>query len=64
MSDQHPTRFVCINVAATLTGMSEDAIRARIKRSQWLEGRQYIRRGKRVFIDLRGYEKWVMQGAV
>ncbi len=63
MSEAHATRFVCINVAAALIGLTEKAIRNRIQRAQWIEGRQYVRRGGRIFVDMKGYEKWVMQGA-
>jgi hypothetical protein len=59
-----PARFVTIELAATVTGLSPGAIRTKIARSVWLEGRQYIKREGRVFIDLRGVEKWVESGQV
>ena len=57
-----PARYVTIELAATITGFSAPAIRARIARGIWLEDRQYVRREGRVLIDLRGYEKWAETG--
>lgn len=54
-----PSRFVTIELAAVVTGLSAGAIRTKIARAVWVEGRQYVRREGRVFIDLRGYERWV-----
>lgn len=58
-----PARFVTIELAAVVTGLSPGAIRTKIARAVWIEGREYVRREGRVFIDLRGYERWVAQGA-
>lgn len=57
-----PSRFVTIELAETITGLSASAIRTKISKGYWLEGRQYVRRDGRVFIDMRGYEQWVEQG--
>lgn len=57
-----PSRFVTIELAETVTGLTASAIRTKIGKGFWLEGRQYVRRDGRVFIDLRGYERWVEQG--
>lgn len=54
----HP-RHVTIEWAAALIGLTPPAIRAKIARGDWVEGRQYHRRDGRVFIDLKGYERWV-----
>lgn len=53
-------RFVTVELAATITGLSAGAIRKRIERGQWLEGREW-RRGPddRIWIDTRGIEAWV-----
>jgi hypothetical protein len=58
-----PARFVTIELAAVVTGLSPGAIRTKIARSIWLEDRQYVRRDGRVLIDLKGYEKWAESGA-
>jgi hypothetical protein len=52
-------RHVTIPKAATETGYSEDAIRSKIKRGEWLEGVVWIKAPDgRILIDLEGYEKW------
>lgn len=55
-----PVRFVTIDLAATLTGLTAKAIRRKIERGFWLEGRQYKRQDGGVYVDLRAYEAWVM----
>ena len=55
-------RFVTIDLAASLTGYTAKAIRAKIDKGEWLEDRQYVRRDGRVLIDLRGYEQWAETG--
>lgn len=54
-----PSRFVTIDLAEALTGVTASAIRTKITRGVWIEGRQYVKRGGRVYIDLKGYERWV-----
>lgn len=51
-------RFVTIELAATITGFTPGAIRTKIAKSVWLEGRQWVKRDGRVLIDMRGYEAW------
>lgn len=57
-----PARFVTIDLASLMTGLSAGAIRTKIARGIWLEDRQYVRREGRVFIDIEGYEKWAESG--
>ena len=57
-----PARFVTIELAETLTGYSQAAIRTKIARGVWIEGREWIKRDGRVHIDMRGYERWVEAG--
>ena len=57
-----PSRFVTIELASAITGLSPGAIRTKIGKGIWIEGRQFIRREGRVFVDLRGYERWVEKG--
>jgi hypothetical protein len=54
-----PSRFVTIPVASVITGLTEKAINRKIEKGEWAEGLQYRRREGRIFIDIRGYEKWV-----
>ena len=53
-----PSRYITIALAAAITGFSPGAIRTKIARGVWIEGREY-----HVMIDLRGYEKWVGRAA-
>lgn len=57
-----PSRFVTIELAATMTGLSPGAIRTKISKAIWQEGRQFMRRDGRIFVDLKGYERWVESG--
>jgi hypothetical protein len=56
-----PARFVTIPLAASVTGLTQKAIRLKIDRGVWADGLQY-RRGPdgRIYIDLKGYESWVI----
>lgn len=58
-----PSRFVTVKVAAVVTGLTEKAIRAKIHSGTWVEGREYRRCQGAVFVDLKGYESWVLQAA-
>lgn len=55
-------RFVTIALAETLTGFTKSAIRTKIARGVWLEGRQWVKRDGTVLVDLRGYEQWAEAG--
>jgi hypothetical protein len=55
-------RFVTIELAAILTGLSEGAIRMKKAKGVWLEGRQWVLRDGRVLIDMEGYERWAETG--
>lgn len=59
-----PARYVRIPLAATVTGLSVKAIEKKIDDGVWLEGREYKRKGREIYIDLKGYEKWVEQELV
>lgn len=59
-----PSRFVTIELAEAVTGLTANAIRTKIGKGVWVEGRQYRRAPDgRVFVDLRGFEAWVAQEA-
>lgn len=58
-----PARRVTIPLAATVTGLSASAIRTKIARGVWLEGREYYRDPQGgVWIDLQGVQAWVANG--
>lgn len=58
-----PARFVTIELAEVVIGLTAKAIRRKIEDGIWAEGKQYRRRDGRVFVDLRGFETWVEHGA-
>lgn len=58
-----PARFVTIKVATVVTGLTESAIRSKIAAGKWVEGREYKRVDGGIFVDLKGYEQWVLQAA-
>lgn len=55
------SRYVRIPLAAALTGLTERAIEKKIEDGVWLEGREYKRKGREIYVDMKGYEKWVEQ---
>jgi hypothetical protein len=59
-----PDRFVTIKLYATISGRSEQAIRHKISRGIWIEGREIIRDPEgRVMIDREGVQRWLKKGA-
>jgi len=54
-------RFVTVTLAAQATGLTEKAIRRKIEDGIWTEGHEYRRQidDGRIYIDMKGYEKWV-----
>ena len=57
------TRYVTVALAATLTGLTPKAIRRKIQEGKWLDGREYRRSPDGgIFIDMKGYERWVENG--
>jgi hypothetical protein len=56
-------RLVTIDLASKLTGLSAAAIRGKIRRAQWAQGRHF-RKGPdgRIYIDLAAFERWVTTG--
>lgn len=55
------SRYVRIPLAAALTGLTERAIEKKIHDGVWLEGREYKRKGREIYVDMKGFEKWVEQ---
>lgn len=59
-----PVDHVTIEKFGELTGYSELAVRAKIKRGQWQEGHEYNKAPDgRILISLEGYARWVTSGA-
>ena len=58
-----PARRVTIPLAEAVTGLSASAIRTKIARGVWVEGREYFRDPQGgVWIDLQGVQAWVASG--
>ena len=54
-------RFVTIKKFSELTGYSENAVRGKIQRGDWLQDQVWKKAPDgRILIDLEGYEKWVI----
>lgn len=52
-------RFVTVSKFSAETGYSEDAVRSKIARGDWLEGAVWIKAPDgRVLLDTEGYERW------
>ena len=57
-------RHLTIPAFAAQSGYTEDAIRAKIKRGEWLEGRVWIKAPDgRTLIDVEGFESWATGAA-
>ncbi|ANY17245.1 MULTISPECIES: hypothetical protein [Alcaligenaceae] len=58
-----PAPYVTIALAATITGLTEKAIRRKIEAGKWIEGREWIRScDGGIFISMAGYRQWVEKG--
>jgi len=54
-------RHLTIDKFAEISGYTPDAIRSKIKRGDWLEGKVWIKAPDgRILIDTEGYEKWAI----
>lgn len=51
--------WVTAEKAAELLGFTRQAIYARIKRREWREGREYKKRGQRLFINMPAVYAWI-----
>lgn len=58
-----PARFVTIKLAAQLTGLTEKAIRRKIERGIWLQGKHWRKADGGILIDMKGYEAWAEKAA-
>lgn len=54
------SRYILATAAEALIGLTARAIETKIGRGQWVEGREFRRAPDgRIYVDLRGFEKWV-----
>ncbi len=54
------SEYVTVNKMAELTGYTEDAIRSKIKRGDWLEDKVWKRApDRRILISIKGFYRWV-----
>ena len=53
--------WVTVEKAAELLGLTRQAIYARVKRREWREGREYVKRGQRLFINMPAVYAWIAQ---
>lgn len=59
-----PAGYVTVSLASTLTGLSQPAIRGKIREGKWTEGREFVRSPDGgIFISLQGFERWVCAGS-
>jgi hypothetical protein len=55
-----PPRYILLCLAANVTGYTVKAMRRKIERGDWVEGKVWRRAPDgRVLLDLVGYQKWV-----
>jgi hypothetical protein len=58
-----PAPRVRIPLASAITGLTQKAIRCKIDRGSWLEGREYHRDPEgNVWVDIAGVMRWVGGG--
>ena len=57
------TEWTTIDLFSRISGLTPAAIRCMIHEGKWLEGRHYQRRAGRVYISLKGFERWVATGS-
>jgi excisionase family DNA binding protein len=53
-----PARFMTVKKFSEITGCSKHTVYAWIKKKNWHENREFVRKGRLVMIDLRKVEKW------
>lgn len=59
-----PAGYVTVGFASILTGLSQPAIRGKIREGKWIEGQEFVRAPDGgVFISIRGFERWVCAGS-
>ncbi len=59
-----PAPYVTIKMFALISGLTEKAIRRKMEDGKWVDGKEYRRSPDGgIFISIKGYQKWVEQGA-
>ena len=57
-------RWLTIEKFSAESGYTPDAVRSKIKRGDWLEGRVFVKAPDgRILISTEGYETWVISQA-
>jgi hypothetical protein len=52
-------RFITIDKFSEATGYTAEAVRAKIKRGDWLQGQLFVKApDNRILIDTEAFEKW------
>jgi len=65
LAGQIAMKWLTIRKFAAETGYSEDAIRSKIERGEWLEGHVWKKAPDgRVLINVEGFESWVENNRV
>lgn len=54
-----PFEFCLMTVASAATGLTVKAMERKIEEGKWIEGREYVKRDGRIFISVKGFNKWV-----
>lgn len=52
-------RWVTVEKAASETGLSREAIWAYKKKGQLRQGDHWVKKGRRIFIDMAGLYRWL-----
>jgi hypothetical protein len=63
MFGEASTSLVTVRKAATMTGLSEKAIRRKIETGKWQQGRHFHKSPDAgIFIDLEAVSEWIRHG--
>jgi hypothetical protein len=54
-----PFEWCLLSVAAQATGLTPKAMTRKIEEGKWVEGREYVKRDGRIFVSVKGFNKWV-----
>ncbi|HET9643428.1 MAG TPA: excisionase [Burkholderiaceae bacterium] len=54
-----PFEWCLLPVASAATGLTVKAMEKKIEDGKWVEGREYVKRDGRIFVSVRGFNKWV-----
>jgi hypothetical protein len=54
-----PFEWCLLPVAAAATGLTSKAMARKIEEGKWVEGREYVKRDGRIFVSVKGFNRWV-----